>query len=368
MSYILQALKQSDRERRRGMVPDLFAEHESRTPSARKPRWPYLLITALLINALVLLLWRIPSPSQPPEQNPIPAAAVSDPPLPTAHGSNTDRVTMYIDLPILKQRSSGPRNQPQVEQKDLEPTDNVARTRPEQTTSEAIAKPSSIPRPHSDGSSTGTTLTLNGKQASAEAHEDHKGSNLDGPTQNIEARDATATGGTQPRPTQPSPAPEPTSLGALRQELELLSKSSQTTSGLAQQPAIGSQHESIPSPEFEALAKSPQPDPAIGPDRISPSTVDPAGPAEQDTAPQVMPRVTSLPPTVQDKLPELSFSVHTYAANPKARMIRINGTMMREGQTLDNGIKIVEITREGVLLEFQGHRFHMQVTERWRAR
>jgi len=58
MSYILDALKKADKERKRGTVPDLSTVQD---PSTMKPEkrslWPYLVAVALIINAGILIFW-----------------------------------------------------------------------------------------------------------------------------------------------------------------------------------------------------------------------------------------------------------------------------------------------------------------------
>jgi general secretion pathway protein B len=57
MSYILEALKKADKERRRGKVPDLLTVQDSVLQKPRKRLlWPYLIAAALLVNA-GLLVW-----------------------------------------------------------------------------------------------------------------------------------------------------------------------------------------------------------------------------------------------------------------------------------------------------------------------
>jgi general secretion pathway protein B len=57
MSYILEALKKADKERRRGKVPDLLTVQDSMLQKPRKRLlWPYLIAAALLVNA-GLLVW-----------------------------------------------------------------------------------------------------------------------------------------------------------------------------------------------------------------------------------------------------------------------------------------------------------------------
>jgi general secretion pathway protein B len=85
MSFILDALKKSEQERRRREVPDLHTEHAPIL--ARRPRIPWSLVIglALLLNAGLLLWWL--RPWQPPVAavDATPAAAVvAEEPAPAA--------------------------------------------------------------------------------------------------------------------------------------------------------------------------------------------------------------------------------------------------------------------------------------------
>ncbi len=60
MSFILDALKKSDRQRKRGEVPGLQTMHAPlQSQARRRPIWPFLLL-ALLLNAGLLLWWLAP--------------------------------------------------------------------------------------------------------------------------------------------------------------------------------------------------------------------------------------------------------------------------------------------------------------------
>ena len=41
-------------------------------------------------------------------------------------------------------------------------------------------------------------------------------------------------------------------------------------------------------------------------------------------------------------------------------MVRVNEHMMREGQDLTDGVKLEEITRDGIILRYQKYRFYVQ--------
>lgn len=66
-----------------------------------------------------------------------------------------------------------------------------------------------------------------------------------------------------------------------------------------------------------------------------------------------------LPLDVQRSLPELQFSVHIYTTEPAARMVKVNGRMLHEGDLVSYNVRLLEITKRGVVLIFKGHRFRM---------
>ena len=80
MSYILDALKKSEEERKRGRVPELLAVQDTRVQEqGRRHLWPYLLLAALVLNAGIFLWWLTPRQATKPNitaysttQNPLP--------------------------------------------------------------------------------------------------------------------------------------------------------------------------------------------------------------------------------------------------------------------------------------------------------
>jgi general secretion pathway protein B len=70
-----------------------------------------------------------------------------------------------------------------------------------------------------------------------------------------------------------------------------------------------------------------------------------------------------LPPAIKNSLPGLKISAHYYTVEPQSRFTRINEQTVREGQTLDSGVKLEEITPEGVVLSRQGYRFQIGIGE-----
>jgi general secretion pathway protein B len=56
-------------------------------------------------------------------------------------------------------------------------------------------------------------------------------------------------------------------------------------------------------------------------------------------------------------LPELRLDLLVYDANPAKRFVMINMRRLREGDSLDGGVRVDRITEEGAELDFRGTRF-----------
>ena len=73
------------------------------------------------------------------------------------------------------------------------------------------------------------------------------------------------------------------------------------------------------------------------------------------------PKWHELAPQIRDSLPNLSVSMLIYSKTPKDRWININGSKRREGEEISEGLKVEEITPEGAIFSYQGHRFYKGV-------
>ncbi|MDQ6982251.1 MAG: general secretion pathway protein GspB [Mariprofundus sp.] len=74
--------------------------------------------------------------------------------------------------------------------------------------------------------------------------------------------------------------------------------------------------------------------------------------------------LSDLPVSVQRSLPAINIEGHIYDDHPARRMVIINGNIRREKQAIGNGLRLEEITPDGVILSYQGNVFHMGVFER----
>lgn len=74
-----------------------------------------------------------------------------------------------------------------------------------------------------------------------------------------------------------------------------------------------------------------------------------------------VPHFRELPFDIQQSLPLITYSVHLYAAEPKYRMVKIDGRVKREGETVQSGLILEEITPTGAIFSFKGNIFRVPV-------
>lgn len=74
-----------------------------------------------------------------------------------------------------------------------------------------------------------------------------------------------------------------------------------------------------------------------------------------------VPSFGELPYEIQERIPDFNVSVHMFHADPQQRRIRINGQMYTEGKSLQQDLALVEITRFGAVFDYQGQLFRFSV-------
>jgi general secretion pathway protein B len=67
--------------------------------------------------------------------------------------------------------------------------------------------------------------------------------------------------------------------------------------------------------------------------------------------------MADLPPAIRQELPTMSIAVHAYSSNPKDRLVSINNRMLREGDILQPGLGLEQITPDGMIFSYKGYRF-----------
>ena len=95
-----------------------------------------------------------------------------------------------------------------------------------------------------------------------------------------------------------------------------------------------------------------------------PAQNSPAVVSESSSVPTVA--FNELPDNVRNEIPALTFSFHVYSSQPANRTIIINNVRLNEGDEVARDLRLVEITPEGVVLQWKQHRFYINnIVENW---
>jgi len=84
--------------------------------------------------------------------------------------------------------------------------------------------------------------------------------------------------------------------------------------------------------------------------------VNAAGPTDPAPEQRVM-TMGELPPSIRQELPSMQVSLHLYSTRPKNSFVSINSRMLQEGEDLAPGIRLEQITPEGMIFSYRGYRF-----------
>jgi len=139
--------------------------------------------------------------------------------------------------------------------------------------------------------------------------------------------------------TTPSRAPEPLSSPLTEQSINPAARTNTTMP----QRSVGSQQ--VEAPRQTTLV---------------PQETTSAVPAKQEIL-----AISQLSENLQNILPSINIAGHIYADVPASRMVMINGQITHEGDAISPGLTLEAITPDGIILMFQGIRFHMGVFQHW---
>jgi general secretion pathway protein B len=106
-----------------------------------------------------------------------------------------------------------------------------------------------------------------------------------------------------------------------------------------------------------AAPKPPSPAPKAAAPRPAPKRVVPKPPAPAP-APRI-PKLAELPAEVRSSLPPLSIGGSVYSAQPAARMVIVNGQVVREGDTIAAGLKLEQIRAKSAVFSIRGQSFEL---------
>jgi len=242
MSYILDALRKSDQQRRRGAAPTLLTGQAAAAAPKQPALLSYGLLALVLLGAGIAIGWLRPWPPEPAA--PAPVAIAANPPEPA--------------------QSQAPAVRPDL-------------------------APKSEPEPHAQNSAPATQAV-------------------------------------------PAPAPAPAQAQPHRATGVKIERQSAPPKAVAEE----SKKAAAPVPE--------QP----------PGTAD-AAPAQNVIS------LAELPLALQQELPPMTISVHAYSGTPGDRMVGINNRMLREGDYVVPGLKLEQITPEGMVFGYKGFSFRRGV-------
>ncbi len=325
MSFILEALNDSEEERRRGEVPSFSTPPASPDQApAKTPWWPYVLSVALVLNFAAALVWLIAVATQ--------------------------------DSPAVVTRSATPAGVDVAQAAELPaPLTVVEGAEPDPEPSAVSAGEASEVRPSVEN--LGSDMPGQGSVARAAPA----------------AADATlakADGKPDPRPGSGTPTAQTTSLAenSRPQPPPTEQRTRATEDPVSRPPAERRVEIREAIRGFVAMLPPPATNRPVPETPARDSETLPTSAATGLYVPPSVPGVRNLPHDVRDSLPDITLTVHVYDREPAARVVRLNGRMLGEGDAINDHLRLVEITRGGVIMDAGGNLFHMGVREEWRTR
>ncbi len=175
-----------------------------------------------------------------------------------------------------------------------------------------------------------------------------------------------------PRPASEAPRPAPTPKPAQSESVQPQARSQTTPTTPAATPGptqyeANSQNlradlEKIRDQVLrDSLAPAPAttaPAPAPAPAETERSTHGDEGGATPDTFVDAdLPRFEELPESLRQAMPPYRISVHVYSEVPERRFVILNSRKTGEGGQTSDGLRVVEIRNDGVVMQYQGRQF-----------
>lgn len=345
MSYILDAIKKSDQQRDLGTAPSVHTLHEPpmiEEPS-RRPGWLYGLAAILLLNAggLGWWLWHGTPTKTPVAQAPassVVAKVAPQPSPPTAGSGTLFKPSPPSTSPATPPASKSPfvlANPPKPAAVSTPPPPAPA-AKPVAVTANQGSAITNIP----------TTSTPPPIPAAA-------------PVIATPKMSPPVTAGTK----KPTSSPKVAFPGT---------KAPSTTVVPVQTPIITDVN---PEESLDEIETSPAtdtenvPEIAASSDLLSPIAAS-ASPksnnkktAKDEEDPEIskIPFLNKLPPEIQQGIPEMHISFHSYSIKASARLVSISGKILREGDSFDTDVKLETITTKGVIMKVKDRRFQLKV-------
>ncbi len=324
MSYILDALKKSQRERPPGPVPDLFTVHGPQPSLPRRPTRA-IIAAALFLVVLAISLWawigtgrREEGAARPPVAASLPARpeAPTVPAAPRAVVAPTPPAPARAAVAAARRKAvdEPPTAHAPAAQKPREvvaaPAVSVAAP-----THPPPAAPASVAVPASPAVVSPAPATVPATPATVPA------SPAVMPTAPVARPSPPQTAGHAPSPPTPASDLPPAAFPA---------------------PVSAAPPTSVPAPVTSAVAE-------------------PAQTAPEQTPPadgRVL-NLDELPATLRAELPKLRVSGHVWSEEPALRLLSVDDRLLHEGDEVTPGASLQEITPSGAVFAYKGWRFRV---------
>lgn len=127
----------------------------------------------------------------------------------------------------------------------------------------------------------------------------------------------------------------------------------QVTAGAASSPAIDEVPAGVPATRGQTPAES------LAPEASNPTTAT-ALPSRVESISLALPpgvrRLADLPDEMRARVPLLRIDVHAWNADPARRFVLVNGARYREGERTAEGVRLLAIVDNGIVIEVDGER------------
>ena len=377
MSYILDALKKSDKQRQQARVPDLNTVQLELAPPKKKKTWLLPLAAIVLANVIFILFFVIHQKQPATKTQAI------------VHGSDQAPQETVQQRP----KAIAPQATPEPSPAGREPLQSEPAAAEDESTAANMAAGDAASRPDSAA-------------APSMAHEETAAGPQ--PREDAQAEDtrASASEAANTIAPQATPAPSPAGREPLQAE-PAAAEDESTAANMAEDDAASRQDSAAaPSVSHEETAAGPQPqeeaqaedtresvseeantiapledDAIAGPVTAAhpeeynekPEQDQPQRPGLAETADSgpIGPEtgltkkalhIDQLPGAIRQQLPDFHISAHLfYKDKPASRLACINGNVLREGQMLAPDLKVAEISTDGVIFRYQKYLFYVPV-------
>lgn len=331
VSYILEALQKSDRERQRGTVPDLSAEHDSIIDQTEpKNRWPLIfLVTIIACTGLIsYVFWpshrALPVHSLSQERNLQPPAYIVNPEA-MVSGPSTESVVKMEVLPMVPRQQN--LNRQNLDQQSLY-QQNSRQQKPQQQSVDTVsAEPMPVRRVALSKPTAVTPRSFENEPTSAEGFESTKGARrvteseyaeVIVPNDNGQLSGSVTLNGVD----DISKADE---LALLARAREQLQKQANADARRRSSGNTGAENYHLSFPDIDELD-----------------------------------------PVVLNLLPDLEFTTHIYSTESDKSFVMVNGKLLVEGENINSSLALVKILPEHVVMDFEGSQFRVESLKTWR--